>query len=285
MMAGVSIVEFTDPVCPWAWSAEPHRLKLDWTYGDALAWEARMVGLSSDPSESAKRFTPEQLGKGLALIAAKHGMPIYEGAPERMQASFPACRAVVSARLNDEPRSRPLLRELRKRCFSRELIDEPAVIDSAAEAVGIAAGVLADWLADDATEDAFRADMDAARHPSPAGLAVKRKLAEWEDGWRYTCPSYVLGQGDESLTAPGFQPYETYETAIANLAPDLEVRSPAETVTEALEWAEERGEGSLATAEVAAICGLEIDRAHDELAEIAATERKVGKSAFWEMPG
>jgi predicted DsbA family dithiol-disulfide isomerase len=283
-MSGVSIVEFTDPVCPWAWSAEPHRLKLDWTYGDALEWEARMVGLSSDPAESAKRFTPEQLGKALALIAAKHGMPIYEGTPERMQASYPACRAVVAARLNDAPRSRPLLRELRKRCFSRELIDEPAVIDSAAEAVGIAAGDLADWLADASTEDAFRADMDAARHPSPAGLAVKRKLAEWEDGWRYTCPSYVLSQGGESLTAPGFQPYETYETAIANLAPDLEIRPPAESVTEALEWAEERGEGSLATAEVAAITDLDVDRAHHDLVESRVTEIPMGKSSFWEMP-
>ena len=284
-MSTISITEFTDPVCPWAWSAEPHRLKLDWTYGGSLRWQARMVGLSKDPAESARRFTPAQMGKALAMIAAKHGMPIYEGAPERMQASFPACRAVVAVRLNDEAKAHPLLRELRKRCFSRELVDEPAVIESAAESVGIAAGDLENWLADVATEEAFQADMDAARHPSPAGLAIKRKLAEWEKGWRYTCPSYVLDQGDESITAPGFQPYETYETVIANLRPDLEARPPAESVTDALEWAKERGEGSLATAEVAAICGIEIDRAHDELVESDATENPVGNSALWEIQG
>lgn len=283
-MSELSITEFTDPACPWAWSAEPHRLKLDWTYGDALEWEARMVGLSDDPAKSAKRFTPEQMGGILAMIAAKHGMPIYEGAPERMQASFPACRAVVAARLNDEAKAHPLLRELRKQCFSRELIDEPQVIDSAAEAVGIAAGDLTNWLADSATEEAFQADMDAARHPSPAALAIKRKLAEWDGGWRYTCPSYVMSRGDESITAPGFQPYESYETAVANLAPDLEPRLPADSVIEVLDWAKERGEGSVATAEVAAVRGIEIDQAAEELSESGASELPVGKSAFWEMP-
>lgn len=284
-MGAISITEFTDPACPWAWSAEPHRLKLEWTYADSLGWEAKMVGLSEDPEAIAKRFTPEQLAAALAMIAAKHGMPIYEGAPERMQASFPACRAVVATRLNDEPKTHPLLRELRKRCFSGELIDEPQVIESAAETVGIAAGDLADWLADNASEEAFEADMSAARDPSPAALAIKRKLAEWDGGWRYTCPSYVMARGDESITAPGFQPYETYEAAIANLAPDLEPRPPAESATEVLEWAKERGEGALATAEVAALCDLEPDQARDELIASGAAERPMGGSAFWEMGG
>lgn len=171
-MGAISITEFTDPACPWARSAEPYRLKLEWTYADSLGWEARMVGLSDDPVKSAKRFTPEQMRGILAMIAAKHGMPIFEGTPERMQASFPACRAVVATRLNDEPKAHPLLRELRRRCFSGELIDEPRVIHSAAETVGIAAGDLADRLADSASEEAFQADMSAARDPSPAALAT-----------------------------------------------------------------------------------------------------------------
>jgi hypothetical protein len=33
-MAAVRIVEYTDPACPWAYSAEPGRRRLDWLYGD-----------------------------------------------------------------------------------------------------------------------------------------------------------------------------------------------------------------------------------------------------------
>ena len=42
-MADVLITEYTDPACPWAFSAEPFRLRLDWLYGDRLEWQVRMV--------------------------------------------------------------------------------------------------------------------------------------------------------------------------------------------------------------------------------------------------
>ncbi|MFM9042611.1 MAG: DsbA family protein, partial [bacterium] len=248
------------------------------------------VGLAEDPDVLAKRFTTEEMARNLALIAARFGMPIYDEVPERMFTSFPACRAVVATRLNQPELSRPLLRELRKRCFSKQPIDEPEVIESAAESVGLDPVALVSWLADDASGQAFQADMDAARDPSPAALAVKRKLAQWEGGWRYTCPSYVFTLADSELTAPGFQPYETYETAIANLAPELEQRPPAESVTEALEWAEGTGAGSLATVEVAALMGKEpsgagwdLEAVIGDLEAAGAVEQRVGASAFWRL--
>ena len=282
-MARVSIVEFTDPICPWAWSAEPHRLKLIWTYGDALSWEARMVGLAEDPEVIAKRFTPEDMARNLAMIAARLGMPIHEGEPERMQASFPACLAVVATRLHQTESTYPLLRELRKRCFSGELVDEPGVIAAAADAVGVDATALASWAESDQTAEAFAGDRDAARHPTDAALALKGKLAEWEEGWRYTCPSYVLSAGDQEITAPGYQPIETYEVAIANLAPDLSRRDPAGSVEEALSWSAESGEGSLATVEVAALRGVDLESARAELSASGATEIPVGSDAFWSL--
>lgn len=288
-MTRVSIVEYTDPICPWAWSAEPHRLKLRWTYGDGLDWEARMVGLAEDPDVIAKRFTPEEMARNLAIIAERFGMPIYEGAPERMQASFPACRAVVATRLNQTESTYPLLRELRKRCFSGEFVDEGEVIGEAAGSVGVDPSSLASWTEDDATEVAFVADRDAARHPTEAALALKGKLAEWDGGWRYTCPSYVLSTGERELTAPGYQPVETYEVAIANLASDLPRRAPAESAEEALTWAADRGEGSLATVEVAALTGRSAaggDRSEtiEELKAAGAEEHRVGSESFWSLP-
>jgi predicted DsbA family dithiol-disulfide isomerase len=58
----IEIVHYTDPACPWAFSAEPVRLRLLWHYGDALAWRHRMIVLSEDPEEYARRgLTPELL--------------------------------------------------------------------------------------------------------------------------------------------------------------------------------------------------------------------------------
>jgi hypothetical protein len=47
----VGITEYTDPGCPWAYSAEPHRLRLRWLYGDELDWRRRMVVLARSPQE------------------------------------------------------------------------------------------------------------------------------------------------------------------------------------------------------------------------------------------
>jgi hypothetical protein len=120
----LTLTEFTDPGCPWAFSAEPFRLKLSWLYGDQLDWRVRMVGLSETAQESLdKGFTPEVQARAFATIARDHGMPIDTHVRERMAATVPACRAVVAARLHAPERMRPLLRALRVRHFAGELLD------------------------------------------------------------------------------------------------------------------------------------------------------------------
>src|SRR5919202_1847919 len=60
-MADVRITEYTDPGCPWAYSAEPFRRRLNWLYGDRLEWRTVMVGLSDSPEHyTASGFTPER---------------------------------------------------------------------------------------------------------------------------------------------------------------------------------------------------------------------------------
>lgn len=277
----VEIVEYTDPACPWAFSAEPERLRLRWLFGDQLQWVERMVGLTSSPDDLAKRFTPEQLADAVAAIAAAHHMPISDQPLERLFASMPACRAFVGARRHDADAARRLLRELRIACFSGELIDEPATIAACAERAGIDSADLAAWTDDEETEAELRADMEAARDPLPSALALKRKLAEWEPGrWRYTCPSYVLNSGDELVAVPGFQPFDTYDVALANLAPELERGADAESACDALEWAEAQGIGRLATAEVAALTGSNLDDARSDLTKVA-DEHPNGAESFW----
>ena len=98
-MADVCITEFTDPGCPWAWSAEPFRRRLSWLYGDRLEWRVRVVGLSASPEDYLdKGFTPERQAQAFARISRDHGMPIDTAQRPRMAATLPACRAVVAAR-------------------------------------------------------------------------------------------------------------------------------------------------------------------------------------------
>src|ERR1700678_3874098 len=109
-MAELRITEYTDPACPFAWSAEPARRRLDWLYGEHLEWQVRMVGLAergedyggggSTPSRVAGRgeayervgFTPERLSGALAKLAHEYDMPMDPGLRPRMSGTLTACR-------------------------------------------------------------------------------------------------------------------------------------------------------------------------------------------------
>src|SRR4029079_6409422 len=118
-MAAVRITEYTDPGCPWAYSAEPYRRRLRWLYGEDIEWHARMVVLADSPEDYVERgFTPGKQAAAYTAIAREHGMPIDTRERPRMAATRPACRAVVAARLHAPEAERPLLRRLPGRCFS-----------------------------------------------------------------------------------------------------------------------------------------------------------------------
>ena len=42
----IEVTHFTDPGCPWAYSAWPAHATLRWRYGDALRWTNVMIGLN-----------------------------------------------------------------------------------------------------------------------------------------------------------------------------------------------------------------------------------------------
>src|SRR3954468_20025641 len=183
-MAVLRIEDFTDPACPWAFSAEPGRLRLLWLYGDAIEWQPRMVVLSRSPEEYLhKGFTPELMARGKADIQRRFGMPIDPRPPQRMPATVNACRAVVAARLHFPDREQALLRRLRMHAMAGDMFDEPSVIARAASDAGIyPMGLLRAWHDDPAVEAAMEADAAAARKPSAPALALDHKLAPADDG-------------------------------------------------------------------------------------------------------
>ena len=102
---------FTDPACPFAFSAEPIRWRLRWHYGDQLSWRLRMIVLTLEPGEA------EKLAEGAPTLQRRYGMPIDPAPYPRPASSEPACRAVVAARLNAPAAEEALLRRLRVRSW------------------------------------------------------------------------------------------------------------------------------------------------------------------------
>lgn len=279
--ADVVITEFTDPACPWAFSAEPFRLRLNWLYGEAVEWKLAMVVLSESPEEDEEKgHTSAKLATGAAKISAKHGMPIDTTEPPRLQASLPACRAVVAARLHAPEAERALLRNLRVRNFSGELLDEPETIAGAARDAGIAEDELGRWAADEEVETILREDMARARKPMPAARVLDARLANWSGGRRYTCPSYEVERISDGvrISVPGFQPFAAYDVLLANLVPGTDRRDAPSDVGEVLAWAGM----PLATREVAEICEIKDRDAREQLGHVA-DETHVGADGFWSL--
>lgn len=278
-MSEVVITEFTDPGCPWAYSAEPFRRRLRWLYGDAIEWRRRMVVLAEDPQEYLdKGFTPGKQSQAFATIAREHGMPIDTSERSRLAATAPACRAVVAARLRAPEAEEPLLRAFRVRTMRGELLDEAATVRGAAQDAGLDPDELERWSAEDAVEQAMREDMAAAREPSPAARVLDGKLANWSGGRRYTCPSYEIARRSDGvrIAVPGFQPFAAYDVVLANLVPGTDRREPPESVLEVLAWAGE----PLASREVAVVCDIDHATAREELGRVA-DEQHVGADGFW----
>ena len=218
----MDITLFTDPACPFAFSAEPVRQRLRWHYGDGLTWHLCMIVLTHEPGEA------EKLAAGAPTLQRRHGMPIHPEPYPRPASSEPACRAVVATRLHAPDAEAALLRRLRVRTMLGGLLDDPELIAGAAADAGIAPDELAAWCAEDAVEDALQADIRAARSPSPAARSLDHKLGGPPEERRYTAPSYELRRDDGvGFAVPGFNPVEAYEAAIANLAPDLPRRPRA----------------------------------------------------------
>jgi predicted DsbA family dithiol-disulfide isomerase len=282
--APVLIRHFTDPSCPWAFSAERQRLRLLWLYGEQIAWELHMVVLSEEVPED---HTPERLSGNYRRLALMYGMPIDWRERVRVAPSIHACRAVVAVRLRWPEREAAMLRRLRVLNFAGELLDDSDTLELAAEQAGLPVKELAQWAAAPEVEAALRADMRAARSPSPASRAQDYKLGGPGEERRYTCPSYELLRGTEPppdwptamrVDLPGFRPVEAYEAAIANLAPELTRRADPQSPAEVLAWAGV----PLATAEVAAVMDREPADVRGELARAARFE-PVGVDGYWSL--
>jgi len=278
-MKKLAIKVFTDPACPYAYSAEPSRWRLRWLYGDQLQWRETMIVLSGYQEETSAR-TPEQIAKNFTSLREQYGMPINDRPRPRLATSVEACRAYVAARRHEPAKAELLLRRLRVAAMGGELLDAPAVIEKAVADAGLDVETWRGWTTEPATEQELMKDAEAARRPSDVARGFRRKLSETSTGrLRYSAPSYQFMDGTTILfELPGFWPLEAYEAAIGNLAPELTRADDPQSVVEVLRWAGV----PLATKEVAVICNKGLDAVRAEL-EKAADFTPLGQDGFWKF--
>ncbi len=262
---------FTDPGCPWAYSSRPAVARLRWRFGEQIEWRLVLIGLSENARRYEERgYTPARQAASRRKFQRRFGMPFTSAVKRRMAGTAPACRAIVAARELDPALGYAALRSLQLMQFATPgLLDDPDDIRAALASVpGLDAEAIVASIDDPEVIAAYEADRARARAAAGSPTHVQGRHAESDGPVRYTAPSIVFEHPEgRSLEVGGFQPFESYDTALANLDPSLERRQPpAEAAEAVLEYPV-----GLTTAEVAAIM-----RPSDlEDADLAATEREL----------
>src|SRR3954454_528176 len=93
---------FTDPACPFAFSAEPARWRLRWHYGAGLRWRTTMIVLTREPGEAQK------LAEGAPGLQSRSGRRMDPRPYAPPAPSEPASRAFVAARRHAPDRAEAL---------------------------------------------------------------------------------------------------------------------------------------------------------------------------------
>jgi protein-disulfide isomerase-like protein with CxxC motif len=251
-VARITVTHFTDPGCPWAYSASPALAVLRWRYGEQLSWRTVTIGLSEDPSRYLELgYTPTRMAIG-QLRFRRYGMPFSAEPRARVAATSRACRAVVATRLLDPERENDVLRALQFGWFTTALVlDRDEDISLALERVdGLDVDRIVAAIDHDRTLLAYEADKRETRQAEGTPTQLQGKARQTDGPVRYSAPSLVFeNEIGLRLEAGGFQPIEAYDVLIANLDSGLERRHPPATPLEPLA----SFPGGLVTQEVAAI--------------------------------
>jgi 2-hydroxychromene-2-carboxylate isomerase len=289
MIVSLHVTHFSDPGCPWAWSASPAIAALKWRYGNQLEWRDVMIGLTENGSVYEQRgYTPAGQARGYRTFRER-GMPFATEPRERVHGTWPMCRVVVATRRLAPEREYAVFRALQLAQFTSTLFleDPKDLLEAIAWVPGIDAEAIIAAAGDPETETLFEQDRDDARTAAGSPTEFQNKHANTDGRVRYTAPSirFTNEQGT-TLEAGGFQSFEAYDVLIANLDRTLSRRAPAEDAVEVLKAFPD----GLTTAEVAQVMtqdkfAPDFNRAEDALiaaiGDGAAQRLPFGHDALW----
>jgi protein-disulfide isomerase-like protein with CxxC motif len=274
----IDLTHFTDPGCPWAYSASPAHTALRWRYGDGLRWRLVTIGLAEDAARYARDgYTPMRLALAYAEFR-RFGMPFEITPKPRVSGTSEACRAIVATRLEAPEHEDAALRALQLTQFTTTAVfDEPETLRSALSRVdGLDADAIVARIDDRDVREAYEADRARARTAAGSPTEAQGRAANTDGAVRYTAPTLIFEAGDgRSLEVGGFQPLEAYDVAVANLEPTLDRRPPPGDPVEVL-----AAFGyPLTTAEVTAVMAEHLQAPDHAATETALIEAVGGGSA------
>jgi 2-hydroxychromene-2-carboxylate isomerase len=291
VVAAITATHFTDPACPWAYSTRPAHARLRWRFGGQIEWRLVLIGLSeSAEAYVARGYTTDRLLDTQHRFSKRFGMPYSFERKPRMAGTARACRAIVAARELDPALGEAALRRLQLLQFTTPgLLDDEDDLTAALRAVpGLDAEAIVARIDDPEILELYQADRALARSAEGSPTHVQDRHSTSDGPVRYTAPSVIFEhENGGRFEVGGFQPFEAYDTGLANLDPGLKRRPAPESVLEALH---EFPEG-LTTAELASVMrssdlvDADLEATAAELQELEAAGRvarePMGRDAIW----
>ncbi len=277
----VHVVWYTDPINVWCWGCEPAIRRLQVCYADSVQLDLVMGGLFEDFGPLREYWARMSGGRWqdsvvafLSAVATHHRMPMdvtrMMSSVDELRSTWPSCIAVEAARLVSPSHEYPYLRRFREAMYieGRRSTERSVQVELARE-VSLDVGAFERALDDGSAEAAFEKDREACRARGVTGF-----------------PTFELQRDSASARLDGWQPWDDFDAALLEFAPDLRPRSvdPTPDGVEALI----RRFGMCATLEVAAVIGGTEDEAELLLEELEAkgsvSRREVGTGLFWAAP-
>jgi hypothetical protein len=164
-------------------------------------------------------------------------MPYSFERKPRMSATARACRAIVVARELDPALGEAALRALQLLQFTTPMLldDDDDLRAALAGVPGLDADAVVDRIDDPDIVALYESDRARARSAEGSPTHAQNRFSTSDGPVRYTAPSVIFEHANGgSFEVGGFQPFEAYDTALANLDPGLERRPAPETLLEAL---------------------------------------------------
>ena len=277
----VRVVWYTDPINVWCWGCEPAIRRIQARYPDSVQVDVTMGGLFEDFGPIREYWARMSGGRWqdsvkafLSAVAAHHRMPMdvprLMAAIDDLKSTWPSCIAVKAAGRQGTAREYPYLRRFREAMYvdGRNTTRRDVQIEVAGE-IGLDTSAFARALDDGTADAAFQKDLDLCRSKSVTGF-----------------PTFEFVRGSASARLEGWQPWDAFEEALNEFAPDLRPR-PIEATPASVRSLLRRYD-RCATLEVAAILGVTDDEAELLLEELevegAVTRHEIGGGLFWEAP-
>ncbi len=277
----VVVTWYTDPINVWCWGCEPAIRRIQARYPDDVRVELVMGGLFEDFSPIREYWARMSGGRWqdsvlafLNSVAAHHRMPMdvprMMTSVEDLNSTWPSCIAVKAASLQGEANAYAYLRRFREAMYieGRTTTNRDVQVELARE-IGLSASAFERALDDGSAEAAFHKDLDVCRNRSVTGF-----------------PLFELARGSATARLEGWQPWDAFEEALREFAPDVHPQPLDATPTSVLGLL--RRFDRCATLEVAAVLGVTDDEAELLLEELEARgsvlRREVGSGLFWEIP-